>query len=177
LSTSTERQTSPPGLPSLAQLWRDPAHCLAFGFGSGLAPRAPGTAGTLAALPLYLLLVQAPLWLYSVLVLLAAGLGVWLCEVASRALGEHDHPGIVWDEFVGLWIALWALPFSLEWMALGFLVFRFFDIVKPWPIGLLDRHVQGGLGVMLDDIVAGVMSCLTLHLALLLMDGAAAVVA
>lgn len=170
-----QRSSAPRTTPGLAQLWRNPVQLLAFGFGSGLVPRGPGTAGTLAAVPLYLLFASAPLWLYSLLVLAAALLGIWLCELACRQLGEHDHPGIVWDEFVGLWIALWALPVSLEWVLLGFIVFRIFDIAKPWPIGLLDRHVQGGLGVMLDDIVAGVMSCLTLHLALLLVDGAAAI--
>ena len=78
----------------------------------------------------------------------------------------HDHPGIVWDEFVGVWIALWAIPAEPAWIALGFVVFRVFDIAKPWPVGWLDRNTRGGFGIMVDDIAAGVMACLTLHLAL-----------
>ena len=97
---------------------------------------------------------------------LAAVLGVFLCDRASDSLGVHDHPGIVWDEFVGLWIALWALPPEPLWIALGFVVFRVLDIAKPWPVGWLDRHTRGGLGIMVDDVAAGVMTCVTLHLAL-----------
>ncbi|MFK7828873.1 MAG: phosphatidylglycerophosphatase A [Congregibacter sp.] len=144
---------------------RDPIQFLAFGFGSGLFPRAPGTAGTLAAVPLYLGLATLPLWQYSALVLLATVVGIWICERASQSLGVHDHPGIVWDEFVGLWIALWALPVEPLWIVLGFLTFRVFDILKPWPIGWLDVNVKGGMGIMIDDVVAGVMACLTLHCA------------
>jgi phosphatidylglycerophosphatase A len=144
---------------------------LAFGFGSGLSPRAPGTAGTLAALPLYLALAQLPLWAYSAIVLLAALLGVWLCERSSRALDVHDHPGIVWDEFVGLWIALWAVPAEPLWVVLGFLAFRFFDIAKPWPVGWLDKNTRGGFGIMIDDIVAGVMACICVHLTVFLVAG------
>jgi phosphatidylglycerophosphatase A len=141
---------------------------LAFGFGSGLSPRAPGTVGTLAALPIYLVLAQQNTWVYALVVLLAALLGVWLCERTSSDLGVHDHPGIVWDEFVGLWIALFALPAEPAWIVAGFVVFRIFDIAKPWPISWLDEHVSGGFGIMVDDIVAGVFACLTLHLAALL---------
>jgi len=149
----------------------DPVQFLAFGFGSGLSPRAPGTVGTLAALPLYALIAPLPLWTYTGIVLLAAIVGIWLCERSSRALGVHDHPGIVWDEFVGLWIALWAVPVELPWIALGFLIFRLFDIAKPWPIGWLDKHAHGGLGIMIDDIVAGIMACGCLHVARLLEAG------
>ncbi|WP_439107111.1 phosphatidylglycerophosphatase A family protein [Congregibacter sp.] len=144
----------------------DPVQLLAFGFGSGLAPKAPGTVGTLAALPLYWLMASQPLWIYSLIVIAAALLGIWICDRASAALKVHDHPGIVWDEFVGVWIALWAVPAEPLWIVAGFLVFRVFDIVKPWPIGWLDQHARGGFGIMIDDIVAGVLACLTLHLAL-----------
>lgn len=144
----------------------DPVQFLAFGFGSGLSPWAPGTAGTLMALPFYLLFAHQPLWMYSAIVLAATVLGVFLCDRASQTLGVHDHPGIVWDEFVGLWIALWALPPEPAWIALGFAVFRLLDIAKPWPVGWLDRHTRGGLGIMVDDVAAGVMTCVTLHLAL-----------
>jgi phosphatidylglycerophosphatase A len=147
-------------------LLHHPAQLLAFGFGSGLAPQAPGTAGTLAAIPLYLLFADLSLLHYTMLVVLAAVLGVWICGVASRQLQVHDHPGIVWDEFVGFWITLWAVPLDWRWVIAGFLLFRLYDIVKPWPVSLLDRKVGGGLGIMIDDILAGMMACLTLHIAL-----------
>jgi len=139
---------------------------LAFGFGSGLAPRAPGTVGTLAALPFFLLLSTLPLWAYTAMVLAAAVLGVVICGVASRRLGVHDHPGIVWDEFVGVWIALWAVPVTPVWILSGFILFRVLDIFKPWPIKTVDRTVTGGVGIMLDDILAGVATCALLHLAM-----------
>ncbi len=147
-------------------LLASPAQLLAFGFGSGLAKKAPGTFGTLAAVPLFWLLSHLSPGLYLVAVLLAFGLGVWICDVASRQLQVHDHPGIVWDEFVGYWIAMWALPANWLWMLAGFAAFRLFDIWKPWPIGLLDKRVGGGLGIMIDDVVAGLMACAVLHLAL-----------
>lgn len=142
------------------------AQFLATGFGSGLSPKAPGTAGTIMAVPLYLALAQLPLLWYSVAVIVSALAGIWICGRASRELGVHDHPGIVWDEFVGFWITLWALPLSLTWVIAGFVLFRFFDIVKPWPIGWLDKRVDHGLGIMIDDVIAGVMACACLHLAI-----------
>lgn len=150
-------------------LLRSPAQCIAFGFGSGLSPLAPGTVGTIAAVPLYFLIADWSLLAYSAFVALAALFGIWVCGVASRQLGVHDHPGIVWDEFVGLWIALWAVPAQWVWVVSGFIVFRVFDIVKPWPVSAIDRRVGGGLGIMADDIVAGIMACLTLHIALWLL--------
>ena len=145
--------------------FRRPVQFLAFGFGSGLSPKAPGTAGTLAAVPVYWLLAQWSLPWYSVFVLAAALAGIWICGAASHQLRVHDHPGIVWDEFVGYWITMWALPADWVWMLAGFVVFRVLDITKPWPISHLDRQVKGGLGIMIDDILAGVMACATLHLA------------
>ncbi|QIB66151.1 phosphatidylglycerophosphatase A family protein [Kineobactrum salinum] len=156
----------PASLPLAPTPFRSPVQFLAFGFGSGLSPRAPGTAGTLCAIPLFLLMSEWSLFWYSALVLAAAAAGVWICERASQQLRVHDHPGIVWDEFVGYWITMWALPADWLWVLAGFLVFRIFDIAKPWPIGLLDKKVQGGFGIMIDDIVAGVMACATLHSAL-----------
>ena len=140
-----------------------PIQFLAFGFGSGLSPWAPGTMGTVMAVPLYLLLAASPLSVYSALVVLSAGFGVWLCGRASRQLQVHDHPGIVWDEFVGFWITMWAVPLTWYWVVLGFVVFRVFDIFKPWPISWCDKQVHGGLGIMLDDILAGLASCALLH--------------
>lgn len=153
-----------PITPSFAELLRNPVQLLAFGFGSGLAPKAPGTAGTVLAVVLYLPLSHLSLVTYSAVVIVAAVLGVWVCEVASRQLGVHDHGGIVWDEFVGFWITMWAVPAGWPWIVAGFLLFRFFDVVKPWPIGLLDKKVGGGFGIMVDDVIAGLMACGVLHL-------------
>jgi phosphatidylglycerophosphatase A len=151
------------------QLLSSPAQLVAFGFGSGLSPWAPGTVGTLAAIPLYLLLSHLDLWLYSAVILAAVVFGTWICNVASRQLEVHDHPGIVWDEFVGFWLAMWAMPPDWEWIVSAFVVFRIFDIIKPWPISVLDRNVGGGWGIMVDDLVAGGLACLTLHIAMLLL--------
>jgi phosphatidylglycerophosphatase A len=139
---------------------------LAFGFGSGLMPKGPGTAGTLMAVPLFLLMADWQLPLYTAVVAVAAVLGIWICGIASRQLGVHDHGGIVWDEFVGYWITMWAVPVTWTWIVVGFVVFRIFDILKPWPISVLDKKVGGGFGIMIDDVVAGIMACLTLHIAL-----------
>lgn len=137
---------------------RHPAMFLAFGLGSGLAPRAPGTFGTVLGLLLYLPFFWLA-WPWSLaLVLGGTLLGVWLCQFASDRLGEHDHSGIVWDEFVGIWLTLLLLPATLSGLILGFLLFRFFDVLKPWPIGWLDRRIHGGLGIMLDDLVAALLA-------------------
>lgn len=148
-STSSKRAPLPSGF------LKDPGHFLAFGLGSGCARVAPGTWGTLAALPLYAVLSGLSWTAYFVAVVLAFFVGVWLCDRAARALGVHDHGGIVWDEFVGLWIALAMRPDTWWGVALVFGLFRFFDIVKPWPIRWLDHRVPGGLGIMIDDVVAG----------------------
>ena len=137
---------------------RHPAMFLAFGLGSGLAPKAPGTFGTVLGLLLYLPFYWLA-WPWSLaLVVLGTLLGVWLCQFASDRLGEHDHSGIVWDEFVGIWLTLMLLPATVSGLILGFLLFRLFDVLKPWPIGWLDRRVHGGLGVMLDDLVAALFA-------------------
>jgi phosphatidylglycerophosphatase A len=159
-------ESSPPDGPAKPTPFRSPVQFFAFGFGSGLSPVAPGTAGTIMAIPLYLLMADLPLWQYSVVIIAASLVGFWFCGEASRQLGVHDHGGIVWDEFVGYWITLWAMPFDWLWVVAGFVVFRVFDIAKPWPIGWLDRKVHGGLGIMVDDMVAGIMACATLHVAL-----------
>lgn len=142
---------------------RDPRHFLALGLGSGLMPKAPGTMGTVAAVPLLLLLQGLPLWVYLLAVLLAFLLGIWLCEVTARNLGVHDHPGIVWDEFVGYWVTMTAVPPGWQWLLLGFCLFRIFDILKPWPIRQVDRRVGGGFGIMFDDVLAGIYAWLVLQ--------------
>lgn len=141
---------------------RDPAHFIAFGFGSGLAPWAPGTFGTLAAVPLYLLLAQLPLAAYVAAVVGAIAIGIWACGVSARKLGVHDHHGIVWDEVAGfLLVMVVAVPTFANVVA-GFVFFRLFDIVKPWPIRWLDQHVHGGFGIMVDDLLAAVYAALCL---------------
>ncbi|MEM0954554.1 MAG: thiamine-phosphate kinase [Pseudomonadota bacterium] len=147
------------------------AHFLAFGFGSGLSPKAPGTAGTLVAIPLYLLMTQTGLTGYTLLLLASIALGVYLCEKASRDYGVHDHPGIVWDEFAGFWVTMWAVPPSWQAVLAGFLLFRLLDIAKPWPIRALDKNVKGGFGIMVDDLVAGVFACALMHLGFWGLDG------
>lgn len=153
------KPTPPPLSPTLL---RDPGHLFALGFGSGLAPRAPGTFGTLAAIPVYLLCAQLPLISYLLVVVVAFGGGVYLCGRTARALGVHDHPGIVWDEVVGYLLTMAFAPPGWLWVALGFVCFRLFDILKPWPIRMLDRRVHGGLGIMVDDLAAGAAAALTL---------------
>ncbi len=135
----------------------------AFGFGAGRIEPAPGTWGTVAAILPYLLFSGLSPMAYATVLVLAFAFGVWLCGSAARRLGVHDHPGIVWDEFVGLWITLFMVEPTVLTVALGFGLFRLFDILKPWPIRWLDRQVPGGLGIMLDDVIAGVMAAACLH--------------
>ncbi len=145
-------------------LLKNPVHLLSVGFGSGLAPKAPGTFGTIAALPFWYVLQFLPPAYYVVVLILAFILGVYLCGATADALGVHDHGGIVWDEFVGLWIALFMVPMHFGWILLGFALFRLFDIWKPWPIRVLDAKVHGGFGIMIDDVLAGVYAYITLQL-------------
>jgi phosphatidylglycerophosphatase A len=156
---------------SVKQIMTDPVLFLAFGFGSGLAKKAPGTCGTIAAIPVYYLFVQAnSLWVYSLLTIIATVVGVWICDVAAKKLDEHDYGGIVWDEVAGYLITMWFVPFSWQAMLLGFVLFRIFDILKPWPIKWIDQQVHGGLGIMLDDVLAAVFAggllLLAMHYAL-----------
>lgn len=150
--------------PELRRLsWRNPLHWLAVGFGSGLSPVAPGTMGTLVAIPLYLLMPAY--WPYYLLLLvIGAVAGVWICDAATRAIGVEDHGGIVWDEIIGYGITMLLAPPGWPWILAGFLLFRLFDITKPWPIRWLDRHISGGLGIMLDDVVAGLLALFCLQM-------------
>lgn len=150
--------------PSFKQLFANPNHFFAFGFGSGLAPKAPGTFGTLAAVPVYWLIQDLSWPLYLSWLLVTFALGVLWCDRSSKALGVHDHGGIVWDEFVGYWITMFMAPAGWLWILIGFVLFRLFDIVKPWPIRWLDQKVHGGFGIMLDDLVAGIFAAVCLQL-------------
>lgn len=146
------------------QILTDPVLFLAFGFGSGLVKKAPGTMGTLAAIPLYLLCVQFDVWIYALLTLIATIVGVWICAVAAKKLNEHDYGGIVWDEVAGYLITMLFVPYSWQAMLIGFALFRLFDIVKPQPIKWIDAKVTGGLGIMLDDVLAAIFAGLLLRL-------------
>ncbi len=152
--------------PIPPRLLGHPVHLLSLGFGTGLAPRAPGTVGTLAALPLYWLLHSLPAWQYALVGAALFGLGVYLCGATARVLGVHDHPGIVWDEVVGYLLTLVAVPYDWRWLVLGFVLFRLFDIWKPWPIRSLDRGVRGGFGIMFDDLVAALYASVLMQVIL-----------
>lgn len=156
MKESTQRPPIPGSAMSQPLMW------LATGFGAGLSPLAPGTAGTLVGVLLYLAMARLPLPAYLGAVLALAVFGVWLCGRAGRILGVADHPGIVWDEIVGLLIAMAASPPDWQSLVTGFALFRLFDILKPWPVGYIDRKLKGGLGVMLDDVMAGLyaLACL-----------------
>ncbi len=150
---------------------KNPIHLLAFGLGSGLAKKAPGTWGTLAALPVWWFFLQGvPTLPYLGVLLTGFAFGVVICEITSRDMGVHDFGGIVWDEWIGVWITLLWLPFSgdlttdILWLAYGFALFRFFDIIKPWPIKWLDAKVHGGFGIMIDDVITGIFGLIVVQL-------------
>lgn len=170
-SSSTEQTAAKPATMRVTpdQLLANPANFLALGAGSGLAPKAPGTFGTLAAIPLVLLMPNSlPIYITIVLVLFAAG--VWLCDTCANNLNVHDHPAIVFDEWVGYLITMIAAPRSLLFLALGFALFRLFDILKPWPISMADKRVAGGFGIMVDDVIAGIFAAITLQVLILLIS-------
>ena len=150
--------------PSFNQLLKNPVHFLAFGFGSGLSPKAPGTMGTLTAIPLYYLLVCLPASLYLPVLVAVCLSGIWICGKTAEDIGVHDHGGIVWDEFAGYLLTMYWAAFTWQNVILGFIFFRIFDIAKPWPINRLDRELEGGTGIMVDDLVAGLMAALCLYL-------------
>jgi phosphatidylglycerophosphatase A len=145
------------------RVWQDPVYFIAFGFGTGLMPVAPGTWGTLAAFPVYLLMLNTHWSIYLGLTLLAFILGVWVSDKVSKDLGVHDYKGIVWDEVVGYLLTMFLAPVGITWMITGFLLFRLFDIWKPQPIRLIDKKVHGGLGIMLDDVAAAIPAWLIMQ--------------
>ncbi len=146
--TSPKQQVIPPGL------WRRPIHLLAFGFGTGTSAVAPGTVGTLLGIPLYLLMQSWSLPVYLGACAVLFGLGVIICHITARDLKVHDHAGIVFDEIVGYLVTMTGAPTGWWWVGLGFLLFRLFDIWKPWPIRQADRQLGGGFGIMFDDLLA-----------------------
>jgi phosphatidylglycerophosphatase A len=149
--------------PIPPRLLRNPIHLLAFGFGAGLSPRAPGTAGTVVAVPMIMLIGMYGWQAQLIAALLFSVLGVYICGHAAKALHTHDHPGIVWDEISGFAITMLGAPLTWYWLLTGFALFRFFDIVKPWPIREADHSLKGGLGIMLDDVIAGIFAGVILY--------------
>jgi phosphatidylglycerophosphatase A len=140
-----------------------PIHFLALGFGSGLAPKAPGTFGTLAAVPIYLLMATLTTNIYALLVLVMTITGIYICGKAAADAGVHDHGAIVWDEIVGFLITMFMIPLSWQSVVVGFILFRIFDIFKPWPISFVDKKMGGGFGIMFDDVLAGLFALACMH--------------
>jgi phosphatidylglycerophosphatase A len=146
------------------RLLKQPVHLLALGFGSGLSPFAPGTFGSLLAVPLTYAISVMPLVPAIAVVCVSLAAGIWICGESARRLDTHDHPGIVWDEIAAMALLGLFLPDGWVWLVLGFVLFRCFDIWKPWPIRDLDHRLRGGLGIMLDDVVASAFAALSIRL-------------
>ena len=145
-------------------VWEKPSHFIAFGFGSGAVPFAPGTFGTLMAIPFYLAMQSLSHNWYLFLVIFITLASMWLCDKVTKEIKVHDHSGMCLDEIVGYLVTMYAAPHGVIWIIVGFLLFRLFDIWKPWPIHLVDRYTPGGLGVMVDDLLAAVYAWLSLHI-------------
>jgi len=154
--------------PTFAELIKRPVCFLGLGFGTGLAPKAPGTFGTVAAIPIYWLMQGLSLTAYLVITLIAFIVGIWICQKSADWLGKDDPSAVVWDEIVGYLIAMIAAPTGWTWMLVGFVLFRLFDIRKPWPISWFDKNLHGGLGIMVDDVIAGVFTLLLIQVLLLM---------
>lgn len=154
--------------PVPKQIWQDPLYFIAFGFGTGAIAWMPGTFGTLMAIPFYLLLRPLPLPAYVIFVIAFIIFASWLSHRISRTIAEHDHPGMNIDEFAGFFVTMINAPPGWGYIVLGFILFRFFDIFKPWPISYLDKNVHGGFGMVLDDVVAGLFSLAILQIIRLL---------
>ncbi len=150
--------------PPARVVFTNPFHFLAFGMGSGLSPVAPGTTGTLAAIPFAWLMAEyLSLPGYLAVTLFALVIGFWICGRSSEMLGVHDHRGIVWDEFVGYFVTMIAVPTEWYWYLLGFFLFRFFDVIKPWPAHYFDNRIHNGIGIVMDDVVAGFYALAVMH--------------
>ena len=162
--------------PTLGFVLSHPAHFIAFGFGSGLAPIAPGTVGAVVGFLLYYGLAGKLSDPEMIAVIgLSIAIGIWACGVTGRHLGVHDHGGMVWDEIAAMMLVLFFVPAQTVWQVSAFVLFRFFDIVKPPPIRSLDRGIRNGFGVMLDDIVAAFYVLLCLAAWQRIQDGSAGI--
>ncbi|MBT4161410.1 MAG: phosphatidylglycerophosphatase A [Gammaproteobacteria bacterium] len=145
------------------QVFTRPDYFIACGFGSGLVPRAPGTAGSALGLVLFLPAIGLPIVVQIGLVVMGLVFGIYISNRVAAEIGTKDPAAIVWDEFIGMWIAMLWLP-DLYWLPVAFVLFRLFDIVKPWPVSWADRDLEGGLGIMLDDVIAGLLALGSLQL-------------
>jgi phosphatidylglycerophosphatase A len=159
------KRSNKPIPPIPAAVWKNPLYFIAFGCGSGAIPFAPGTFATLAAIPFYLLMRPLPLLSYIMLVIVFCIFSAWVSDKISIETQTHDHPGLCIDEFAGFFVTMTYAPSGWQWVLLGFILFRFFDIYKPWPICLIDETVHGGVGMVLDDVIAGFASCLIIQIA------------
>ena len=149
--------------PLPKKIWQDPWYFIGSGFGIGSIPGMPGTYATLAAIPFYLLMQKTSWWIYLIILVVTF---VWFAKLSdrlSKEIGVPDHTGLVLDEFVGYWATMFLLPPTWFNIIAGFILFRLFDIWKPWPIGWLDKHIESGYGMMLDDVVAGVFANIVLQ--------------
>ena len=155
-------QTPIPPVPK--KVWQDPLYFFAFGFGSGTFPYAPGTVGTLMSVPFFLFMQPLSVPFYFLCVMLFIAASIFACEKVSREIQVQDHQGMCIDEFAGFFVTMINAPQGLSWLVVGFLLFRFFDIVKPWPIRLMDEKIHGGFGMVLDDVMAGFYSFLIIQL-------------
>lgn len=145
-------------------VWHNPWYFFVFGFGIGAIPFAPGTFGTLLAIPFYLALSHLPVALYIAFVVAFIAFSSYACEKVSREIHEHDHPGMCIDEFAGFFVTMLGAPHGIGWIFIGFLLFRLFDIWKPWPIRWLDETIHGGFGMILDDVAAGIYAMLIMQI-------------
>jgi len=148
--------------PGFKLLFSHPAHFCALGFGSGLAKKAPGTFGTLIGFPLFWLIAGLGFYVQLVIISALFLIGIYFCERTGKALGVSDHGGIVWDEIVAMMLVLTVTPNQWQWWFVAFLLFRLFDIWKPAPIRQCDAKIKGGLGVMLDDLLAAIYAIISL---------------
>lgn len=148
----------------------NPTHFLAVGLGSGMFSKMPGTMGSIAAIPLWFLFAFIPDLAYGDLIywlvmLIAFILGCYVCDKTSKDTKTHDSGHIVWDEFIGMWMTLFFIPhITILWIITAFILFRIFDIIKPWPIRWFDQKVHGGIGIMIDDVIAGIFSSFFVYL-------------
>ena len=161
---TAERVTSTSDVRVMARdkVFSRPDYFLAFGLGSGLSPKAPGTAGSIVGLLLFVPILLLPIYVQLALVMAGFVFGCWLCERVAEDMSVKDPGGIVWDEFVGMWIVMLWLP-NWYWLIMAFVLFRLFDILKPWPVSLADKSLSGGLGIMVDDVLAGLYALGVLH--------------
>lgn len=143
----------------------NPIHFLAVGLGSGMSPIMPGTMGSIMAIPIWLLFYGLMPALYWILLVVSFFFGCFICQKTSDDTHTHDSGHIVWDEFVGMWITLFFIPYlSILWVVIAFIAFRIFDMLKPWPIRWFDQKVPGGFGIMIDDVIAAIFSSLVVYL-------------